>query len=314
MTTVTQIIVLKGDQHFGSKPPADAVGEVLRLLPAAIRYSIRMAVEGRSTNRGMRPAWLDVASDVRFVDLDGKDATTLYFELPSLGDAAPKLFEQQEFWASRPDPIDTGFDLLGDVIQDVSTANADSERFDNSLLRRIGKFDHALDGSFQSLDIIARRYSPNAPATISRRVIETAKSFTNTTPQPQAVRVFGRLDMIRASTQSFAVQLIGGEEVRGVADGFEIASLTGMFQKNVVVLGKAVYRPSGRLLRIDASEVRVADEDQKFFSKIPPAKARVDRTTALRPARAKGGVAAIFGKWPGDETDAEIEAALKELS
>jgi antitoxin (DNA-binding transcriptional repressor) of toxin-antitoxin stability system len=31
-------------------------------------------------------------------------------------------------------------------------------------------------------------------------------------------------------------------------------------------------------------------------------------------ARDKGGVAAIFGKWPGDEWDEKIEAALAELS
>jgi hypothetical protein len=28
----------------------------------------------------------------------------------------------------------------------------------------------------------------------------------------------------------------------------------------------------------------------------------------------KGGVEAIFGKWPGDETDEQIEQAMKELS
>lgn len=28
----------------------------------------------------------------------------------------------------------------------------------------------------------------------------------------------------------------------------------------------------------------------------------------------KKGIAAIFGKWPGDETDEQIEAALREIS
>lgn len=32
----------------------------------------------------------------------------------------------------------------------------------------------------------------------------------------------------------------------------------------------------------------------------------------IRPRR--GGVAAIVGKWPGDETDAEVEEALREMS
>jgi hypothetical protein len=314
MKTVLQRVVLKGEQHWGSKPPAAAVGEVMRLVPAAVQFSIRMAFEGRSTIQGARPAWLEAASDVRFVDLEGTDDTTLLFEMPQLGEAAPDLYAQRELWPSRPEPTDTGFDLLGDVVSDVSHANADSERFDNPLLRKLGRFDRALKGSFQSMDIVAGRYSAAAPATITRQVIETAKELTNTTPPSQAVRVYGRLDMIRASTQSFALKLTNGDEVRAVSEGFDVGCLTEFFQKNVLVLGKAVYRPSGRPLRIDATGVMIAGDDQKFFSRVPPPRVMPERRTARRPLPGKGGVAAIFGKWPGDESDREIDAALAELS
>jgi hypothetical protein len=312
--TVIQSIVLRGDQHWGPKPPAAAVGEVMRLIPTAVQFSIRMTFEGRSTIRGARPAWLEAASDVRFVDLKGTSDTTLFFEAPQLGEAAPDLYTQREFWPSRPDPTDTGFDLLGDVVEDVSHANADSERFDNPLLRKLRMFDHALNGTFQSIDIVAGRYSVTAPATITRQVIETAKELTTTTPPSQAVRVYGRLDMIRASTQSFALKLLNGDEIRAVADGFDIGSLAEFFQKNVLVLGKAVYRPSGRPLRIDATGVMIAGDDQRFFSKVPPPRVKPRKYTTLQPSPGKGGVAAIFGRWPGEESDAEIEAALAELS
>jgi hypothetical protein len=224
------------------------------------------------------------------------------------------MYDQKEFWSQRPDPNDTGFDLLGDVITDVSNANSDSERFDNPLLRRIERFDHALNAECQSLAVVARRYSALAPATITHRVIELAQELTDATPQSRAVRIFGRLDMIRASTRSFVLQLDGGEYVHAAAaDSFDIGSLTPLFQKTVLVLGRAVYRPSGRLLRIDAKEVKAASDDQRFFSKIPAPQANLGRRAVYSPAAGRGGIAAIFGKWPGDETDAEVDAALKEL-
>ncbi len=33
-----------------------------------------------------------------------------------------------------------------------------------------------------------------------------------------------------------------------------------------------------------------------------------------KPQGPKSGLAAIIGKWPGDETDEEVDAALRELS
>jgi hypothetical protein len=315
MKTITQRIILSENRHWGAKPPAGAVGEVLRLITPAVQYAVRMRFEGRSSFRGVRPGWLDAASDVRFVGREGKEETTLLFEMPQLGDAAPRLYEQKELWPTRPEPTDTGFDLLGDVIKDVAAQDTDSERYDNSLLRKIGRFDHALNGKFQSLDIVAQRYSPAAPAKLNHRIVEIAKTFTNDTPPSQAVRVCGKLDMIRASTQSFALQLATGEEIRGVVDGFDVGILSQYFRKSVLVLGKAVYRPSGRLLRIDASEMKLAAENEQFFSKVPaPRQVRIDPRSLARSTSQKNGVATIFGKWPGEETDEQIEAALREIS
>ena len=72
--------------------------------------------------RGRRPAWLDRAADVRFVDQQGNGETVLFFEAPRLGDAASEIYQQQELpgLSIRPSPDDTGFDLFGDVLTDTS--------------------------------------------------------------------------------------------------------------------------------------------------------------------------------------------------
>jgi hypothetical protein len=83
----------------------------------------------------------------------------------------------------------------------------------------------------------------------------------------------------------------------------------------VLVLGRAVYRPSGSLLRIDANAVEDGEGTPAVFSKVPPPLGT--RSTHARRIKAsemgKEGVAAFFGTWPGDETDADLDAMIQEL-
>jgi hypothetical protein len=314
MNTTAQTVTLTSNEHFGSKVPPKAFGELLRVLPDAIRFSIRMAFESRSRAKGKRPHWLSAASDIRFLDHSGDDESILHFEAPRLGEAAEVLYRQRELWPTRPEPSDTGFDLLGDVIADVASGNSDSERFDRPLLQQLQRFKHGLNGSFQKLEFTGTRYTVSRPAVITPFVIRTAQKLSHDTPEPQQIRIVGRLDMIRKSTNSFAIKLKDGQELRGVLTEGEIAKVAELFGQEVLVFGKAIYRSSGKLLRIDAEEFVQAGKRDEFFSTVPkPKRSRYDLREALREQQHKEGVAAIFGKWPGDETDEEVAAALKEL-
>lgn len=185
-------------------------------MPEALRSSIRMAFESRSRAQGKRPDWLVAASDIRFLEHSGDDETVLRFEAPQLGDAADELYRQQEMWSTRPEPTDTGFDLLGDVIKEVSANNADSDRFDRQLLQQVERFKHGLNGSFQRIEFTGNRYPVTVPAVSDATVINFAARLSHNTPEPQQTRVIGKLDMIRSSTNAFAIKLRDGQEVRGV--------------------------------------------------------------------------------------------------
>ncbi|MCH7990713.1 MAG: hypothetical protein IID46_16355 [Planctomycetes bacterium] len=315
MKTIVQTITLKSDQHYGRKAPPGPLGELLRELPHAVRQSIRMAFTGRSRSRGKSPAWLLAASDIRLVDYSGNDETVLHFEVPPLGEAAAELYQQQELWPTKPDANDTGFDTLADVICDVAANNLDSDKFDRPLLGRLIRFRKTVHEAFQEISITGNRYTPDHPCVLNESIIETAKCLYSNTPPSQQTRVVGNLDMIRASTQTFALKLDDGEEIRGVLVAGEFGELTNLFQNRVMVLGKAIYRASGRLLRIDADEVTPASDEDRFFSTVPqPTRQKLDVRQVLREQQHKKGLAAIFGKWPGDETEEEIEQALQELS
>ena len=102
MSHVTQTITLTSDHHYGRRLPPQALGHALTAIPAVVRQSVSMAFRGRSRVRRPRPRWLKAAADIRFIDHQGDDASVLYFEAPTLGEAAAELYQQQEFWSTRP--------------------------------------------------------------------------------------------------------------------------------------------------------------------------------------------------------------------
>lgn len=315
MNTITRTLTLRSDEHYGKRVPPQAFGEILRTFPRLIRGSVRMSFEGRSTASGRRPRWLEAASDIRFVGHQGTDETVLYFETPILGEAAAELYDQQEFWPSRPNPEDTPFDLLADVVKDVRSGVSDSDRFDRPLLVKLHEMGRGLNGKFQSCLVSSPRYSDDRPAMVDKAVVTSADEMTRSTPQPRQIRIAGVLDMIRASTNTIGVKLDQGQEIRGVLVQGDATQIRELINQRVTLLGKAIYRPSGNLLRVDVSEVRSMRDEDAFFTQVPtPQCAAKDREVVVEQPRRTSNIAAIIGRWPGDESDAEIELALQELS
>jgi hypothetical protein len=317
MHRVHHTIRLIGRVEYGREAPPIPVGNMLRLIGPAVRQSILMGFLGRSRPPGRPPAWLVSASDIRFVGIDGgrEGETILHFEAPRLGESADELYRQQESWPSRPPAEDTGFDLLCDILGDVSAHKADSDRFDSPLLKRIGGFGRAFDRDYQRAVFVGHRFTEEQPAILDEHTIANAQQLTLETPRPQRIRVVGVLDMIRMSSQGFELLLDDGSRARGVLVEGDMAAIKPLCGNRVLVQGLAIYRPSGRLLRIDANRIESGDGLPSFWSIIPPPRARkLDTRELLKPQSPGTGVSAFFGKWPGDESDAEWNAMIEGLS
>lgn len=319
MNTTIQKIILKSEQHFGKRLPPHHLGLLLAEVPLAVRDAVSMALRNRSRVRGRQPVWLEQASDIRFVGYEGNGVTSLTFEAPTLGDAAQEIYRQQELpgFSTRPAPEDTCFDLLGDVLADVRQRNADSEHFDPSLLDRLTKFQKIFEkkSPFSEIEFISRRFTAKTSATFTLNTVESAKSLLCRTPAPQRVRIVGQLDGIEASTQRFSVLLDTGEKVVGFFADDQIDVMQNLWRERVLVLGTAIYRASGRLLRIDADAVKPGMKETAVFSRMPiPPHAKLDVSKLRKSQGARSGMAAIMGQWPGDESDEEVEAVLERLS
>jgi hypothetical protein len=317
MTTVAHKIVLKSDQAFHGKLPPRHVGLLLAELPLAVRQAVSMTLRSRSTARGPCPAWLERAADIRYVGHESNGETSLWFEAPRLGDAAAEIYSQRSLFPdSRPAEEDTGFDLLGDVLLDVERRNADSPHYDPPLLKRIVRSRRIFQRSpFREFDFTSRRFSAETPARWATETVESARALLGRTPAPQRVRLVGLLDGLVASTQQFSLLLDTGEKVVGVFSEDQVDCMRGLWRGRVLVLGTALYRASGKLLRVDAEAVEPAEGEPAIFSRMPsPPHAKFDLSKLRRPQGPRSGMAAIMGQWPGGETDEEVAAALEQLS
>jgi hypothetical protein len=319
MSIVIHKVILKNNERYGRKLPPHHLGMLLAELPLALRSTVSMAFRNRSQVKGRRPDWLDRAADVRFVHHEGNGESILYFEAPQLGEAAADIYAQQSLFPEaddRPAKEDTAFDVFGDVLADVQARNADSGHYDPSLLHRITQFNRVFkNGPYSEVDFTSRRFPRETPARFTPELVHSAKSLLGRTPSPQRVRIVGQLDGLVASTQRFSVLLDSGEKVTGNFADDQVDAMQELWRKRVLVLGTAIYRASGRLLRIDAEAVKSGENEPTVFSRMPsPPGTRIDTSKLRKPQGLKSGINAIIGKWPGQETEEEITAILEELS
>ena len=91
--------------------------------------------------------------------------------------------------------------------------------------------------------------------------------------------------------------------------------LRDFFNREVVIEGTGVFRPSGSLLRIDADAIAAAGTHDDFFRTVPKAAVERDchKLSRLRPGE-PSVYARILGSIPAEESDEEFAAAIEELS
>ncbi|MFY8082656.1 MAG: hypothetical protein ACOVN7_02885 [Rubrivivax sp.] len=317
MMTVERSFRLEAHEGLGARPRPDLIGPVLSELRGTILDSVRMGFLHSSRARGRVPAQLEAAADLHFVghSAAGDNATVLHFELPTLGVAAPEAFRQKSLWDDGPQPEQTAFELLADSLRDVAKRRTDSSRFDPGLLKRFGRYRRLF--APRHLDRISLiEQGGAAPAFLDRQVAESALQLCAATPSPQRVRVVGRLDVLGASQGVMKIEVDPGAMVVALWEGEgSIEALKGLFNRDVMVEGMAVFRPSGSLLRLDASAIAEASPHDAYFRRVPTALVAADagRLLRLNPGE-PSAYERILGRIPAEETDEEFLAAIEAMS
>ena len=302
-------IRLLGPETRDGRVAGPALLEVLRVLVDGARRVVRLRLEGRSTARGPAPAWLGQASDFTVVALR-EGSALIVLEADEIQDAAEALGQIPMFETLGADA--TGLSLLRESVEEAIEGRAESDLLDDGVLEVIEGWTRVFSHGVTEAEFGT---ATNSVTRITSGRLDNVARPRKQTPPPQRVRVAGWLDLIRHSDRMFTLKLESGSTLRGVAEGVGAEKLAGLFGKKAVVSGLAVFRPSGRVLRIEADDVEPATDDFSLWSREPRPVLAEARTEALRkPQGPRSGLAAIVGAWPGDEPDRVVAAALKELS
>lgn len=251
-----------------------------------------------SRAHGHVPLPLKAAADVRFIghSADGDSRTLSRFDVPRFGSVAPVVFRQKRLWDEGPEPEQTAFELLGAALVDVAARREDSNRFDPGLLRRSTRYR-----ALFSRGHLTRIGLPDSVAAASARLdtavagqlspTNAASDLSASTPPTQRVRLVGRLDVMGASQGVLKLELKPGVVVSGLweVDG-PVDALKDYFNRDVVIEGCAVYRPSGALLCVDVQAIGLAGHGCRRL--LPGAAQRpgTGRRRALGATEARRGV------------------------
>ena len=311
MNYVEQEVVFEGvgDHRPGLGLPF--AQDVFGHLNRTVRPCVRMALTGRSQKVGHPHEWLSRATDVRFNSFQHKgDRTTLVLAMPTLGVAAPKFFEQQSLFDSGIREDQTALDLLTKMIRDIRNEIGTSDTYDEGMLTQVANWKTFFDKRANA--VLFPSSAANVTA-MDATVVKSAEHLARITPAARQIRVVGTVDMIRWSTRSLGLRLTDGTEVRCAVVNEELSDLKSFGDRQVTILGKAVYRPSGTVLRLDVEQILDTTVGAEQFSMVPPSVEAKWKPEVRMAAGRKVGVAAFLGTWPGEESEEELLASLAEM-
>lgn len=309
-------VTLCGASDGGLRVPADVLVEAVSALLEGARQATRFFVEGQSTRKGTRPAWLEAVCGFEVTGLK-PGSVVIALEAPTLAEADASRFGGGHLVPMFAEPqrmIDVGataVDLFAEVLASALESDREHVVGDRALFETCVRFARAGRGRFGAIQLSGFP-GRDAPLVVGPEHIPHLELLRDETPAPRAVRVAGRLDTISASKASCVLILADGTSVPARLDTQDIESLKQHFNAKVVVSGIAQFRPSGRLLTIDVEHIGPSRPQDVVFEQAPRAPLRLIPASTMR-QDSTVGVAAFFGTWPGEETDEELLAALEAI-
>ena len=310
----TYTICLAGPAVDDSRVPGTVARHVLDAVEHGARGAVRLRLEGQSVVKGPSPPWLKQASDFDLVSVIEGEAG-LRLQAPSLSDALPDRFSQTEIFAPL-DPAKTGLAFLSESLHEAVTGEADSNAYDDALLKIFYKgFGEVLRSGVERIEL-RNGHADSPVVVVTDQGLRRVEELHNSTPAPRRVRLAGWLDTIRYSDRAFTLKLDSGKTVRGLlADGAP-ELLTPHFGKLAVVSGVAHYRPSGSLLRIAAEKIAVGTEkDATSWGAVPEAPDEPLHSRQLRQHQTRRkGLAALVGLLEEELQDEDIAELISKVS
>lgn len=313
-------LTLLGGPSGEVRVSAEALSETIAALIEGAGRAARLRVEGDSTRPGPRPAWLDaVCQDIAVTGLQA-GSTVIPIEASTLAEVAPEQFlhlAQGSLFGEPGAVLDSrqsAVDLFGNVLATALAGDRDALVADRALLETCARFVRTAGRAGARGVKLEGIAGQSAPVQVGPDDLARIERLRDETPPPSAVRITGTLDTISASSRMILLILPDGDKIQARFEDLDLELLRTLFRQRVTISGMARFRPSGRLLLVDAEYLGPATANDALWERMPSARpGRAAPVFTPMPQDRASGVAAFFGIWPGEESDQDLLRALGEI-
>lgn len=287
------------------------MAKVARNLPNTLRDTARMRVFASSRTVGRPGRFIEAATDLWFGNVredQNTGGTLVTARVPTLGDAAPLVFQQGVLFDDGLRREDTVFDLLGDMIHDVESREENSSRFDAALLRHLPR---VLADGIEGISIKSPRYHDSSMV-FDRSVTKAAEDLASQAPPAARTRVVGVLESLSFSDRAFVLVVGNGNRLRGQWKPDDPEPLRSFWGHRVLLEGIVEFKITGTPLSIVAEAIRSATASDEFWSVMPRSQQQERHRPRLL-VKGRNPLAALVGLGAQEGTDEEFIRALEAI-
>jgi len=275
------------------------------MLQAVAGGSLRLIIEGVSSKKGPKPKWLEESIDFQLTGIE-EGSTNLVVEAPDLGESLHQ--PQIPLFGRNPESLKdyTGIDLALESFNQAFKADQDDDLLDKHLLKEMEKYKSLFRDTNGSIEITG--YVSEKPTEINEQSFKNIKKLEEQTPPPSRARITGTLDLMQYSKDLIQVQTQQGSTRAILTSHITFEEVSKYFGQKVTLEGIANFKPSGKISAIEVEKVRLATEEDEWFTQEPsPIKEQLDFKELRAKQEYKGTkLDNVIGEWPGDETIEEL--------
>lgn len=189
------------------------------------------------------------------------------------------------------------------VIQTFRSAlieDEDKDNLDKPLLKTLLKFKKNFISNNEIFYFSNRQSIPEIEVTLND--FKKIEHLEDSIPEPKKVIINGKLDEMKYS-KSKLVLVTNDGLVNAFANDYNVIDgIVHYMGKELTITGMAHYKPGGQVSYIEIQEFYEPGQKDKFFSRKPFAMNTQQQIDfQLKSGKSKNPLAAITGKWPGDE-------------
>lgn len=233
--------------------------------------------------------------------------------LPTIGDAAPQLFEQRTLFGDDLNPEDTVLDWLGDVASAVWHGERSSALLDSELLTQLAKYKRSASEGLEDAVIKTRRYGTK-PVHVNTDLGTRAEGLVQETPSAQVARIKGFLNQLAYLERSLLLNLGGSQKLRVLWEPEDIDEVKPLLGRQVLLEGKLEFRPNGQPLILLADRIREATAKDDAWVELPRSATALLRQSRLLQPSETNPLKKLSGILDGHVSDEEFTRMVEEFS